>query len=174
MIISEKYTLQYQRNTVYRLAILRIWVAILHVLRTMVPDYTRTSAQPVSLQPTTKNLSEGIRAKENNFALLGSIFGDGVVELCAKRKGSSLNEDTLSWSSTLPESHLCGRLKPHSGEKLLCDEEVNDLLHFSALCINSSLAIWAVLQRYNCSISPRQCVVFGGDPCGDLCSKALI
>ena len=85
--------------------------------------------------PPLKTFQRG--SVQKKIALLCSVFGDGIVQ---ERKGSSLNEDTLSWSSTLPESHLCGRLKPHSGEKLLC-EEVNDLLHFSALCINSSVAI---------------------------------
>ena len=106
---------------------LRISVAILHVLTTMVPDYTRTSNRfhfEHHHEKPFREDSEGMICPATRLAILS--FMQKVW--CAIGM-KSLSEDTLSCPSTLPEPHLRGRSKPHTEEKQLCCR-VNGLLHF--------------------------------------------
>ena len=106
--------------------------------------------QPVSLQLSTKNLSEGIRARENLLKTSQCIWRRDCG--CKKK---ILNEDTLSWWSTLPESHLCGRWKPHGGEKQLC-EQVNDLLHLRLYLLLCALS-FMLRNRCDCVQKSELC-----------------
>ena len=131
------------------LAILRISVAILHVLPTMDPDYTRTSTQPVSLRNHDEKPLEEICRRKYAFYCSCSVFG------LRKQEEGKPEWRHFELAGTLSESHLCGRSKPHGAEKQLC-EEVNDLFHFRSyhyyiVCVKSTFWIENPVRR-NCSL----------------------
>ena len=98
------------------LAILRISVAILHVLPTMDPDYTRTSTQPVSLRNHDEKPLEEICRRKYAFYCPCSVF-EGKA--CASRRKGSLNEDTLSWRAHF-QNPICVVVQNHTARKSNC------------------------------------------------------
>ena len=124
----------------------------------------------------------GICAKEEMLKTSHCVWRWDCTVGCQKGK---------AWMKTLWvgrahfQNPICVVVQNHTARKSNCARRS---MIFCTLCFTVQLsfeskenlvwlcaAIWAVLHR--CVIAPPaplQCTLFGGDPCGDLCSKGLI